>query len=79
VLYQMSNHALTCLSSLTLQHSYIGGNWKYLEYVALGSVALALPSLIVKAFRTIRRCKFDVNCLVSAFLLTLHFSSCIMN
>ena len=68
MLYQISNHhALTVSFLFRLTTSYIGGNWKYLEYVALGSVALALPSLIVKAFRTIRRCKFDVNCLVSFF------------
>ena len=40
-----------------------GGNWHYLKYVALGSVALGLPSIGIKAYHTLRRCKFDVNCL----------------
>ena len=70
VLYQISNHALNVSFLFHLTTSYIGGNWKYLEYAGLGSVALALPSLIVRAFRTIRRCKFDVNFLVSFSLLT---------
>ena len=51
-----------CLSSLK---SYIPGeNWHYLKWVALGSVALGLPSVAIKAFRTLRRYKFDVNCLI---------------
>lgn len=45
--------------------SLIGGNWIYLKYVALGSVALGLPSIAINAFRTQRRFKFDVNCMVS--------------
>lgn len=44
--------------------SFIGGNWEYLKYVALLSVAFGLPSIAVKAFRTLRRLHFDVNCMM---------------
>jgi len=44
--------------------SFIGGNWEYLKYVALLSVAFGLPSIAFKAFRTMRRCRFDVNCMM---------------
>jgi len=44
--------------------SFIGGNWEYLKYVALLSVAFGLPSIAIKAFRTMRRCRFDVNCMM---------------
>ena len=41
-----------------------GGNWDYLKYVALLSVAFGLPPIAMKAFRTLRRCHFDVNCMM---------------
>jgi len=44
--------------------SFIGGNWEYLKYLALLSVAFGLPSIAIKAFRTMRRCRFDVNCMM---------------
>ena len=44
--------------------SFIGGNWEYLKYVALLSVAFGLPPIAVKAFRTMRRLHFDVNCMM---------------
>ena len=44
--------------------SFIGGSWEYLKYVALLSVAFGLPSIAVKAFRTLRRHHFDVNCMM---------------
>jgi len=44
--------------------SMIGGNWEYLQYVALLSVALGLPSIAKKSYRTLRRWQFDVNCLM---------------
>jgi len=44
--------------------SLIGGNWDYLKYVALLSVAFGLPPIAVKAFCTLRRCHFDVNCMM---------------
>jgi len=44
--------------------SLIGGNWDYLKYMALLSVAFGLPPIVVKAFRTLRRCRFDVNCMM---------------
>lgn len=44
--------------------SFIGGSWEYLKYVALLSVAFGLPSIAVKAFRTLRRFHFDVNCMM---------------
>ena len=43
---------------------YIGGSWDYLKYVALLSVAFGLPHVAMKAFRTLRRCHFDVNCMM---------------
>lgn len=44
--------------------SYIGGSWEYLKYVALLSVAFGLPHIAMKAFKTLRRCHFDVNCMM---------------
>jgi len=44
--------------------SFIGGNWDYLKYVALLSVAFGLPPIGIKAFKTLRRCRFDVNCMM---------------
>ena len=44
--------------------SLIGGNWDYLKYVALLSVAFGLPPIAMKAYRTLRRCHFDVNCMM---------------
>jgi Cd2+/Zn2+-exporting ATPase len=44
--------------------SLIGGNWDYLKYVALLSVAFGLPPIAMKAFRTLRRLHFDVNCMM---------------
>mmetsp|Transcript_29767 Transcript_29767/g.63127 ORF Transcript_29767/g.63127 Transcript_29767/m.63127 type:complete len:1409 (+) Transcript_29767:67-4293(+) len=44
--------------------SFIGGNWDYLKYVALLSVAFGLPPIAVKAFKTLRRFRFDVNCMM---------------
>ncbi len=44
--------------------SFIGGSWEYLKYVALLSVAFGLPSIAGKAFRTLRRRHFDVNCMM---------------
>jgi hypothetical protein len=44
--------------------SYIGDSWDYLKYVALLSVAFGLPHVAMKAFRTLRRCHFDVNCMM---------------
>ncbi|KAL7547302.1 hypothetical protein ACHAWF_010623 [Thalassiosira exigua] len=44
--------------------SLIGNKWEYLKYVALLSVAFGLPPIAVKAFSTLRRCRFDVNCMM---------------
>lgn len=44
--------------------SLIGGNFEYLKYVALLSVAFGLPPIAIKAFKTLRRCHFDVNCMM---------------
>ena len=44
--------------------SLIGGNWEYLKYVAILSVAFGLPPIAVKAFATLRRFHFDVNCMM---------------
>lgn len=42
----------------------IGGNWEYLKYTGLLSVAFGLPTIAFKAFRTLRRGQFDTNCLM---------------
>eukprot|EP00569_Conticribra_weissflogii_P000080 CAMPEP_0171356732 /NCGR_PEP_ID=MMETSP0878-20121228/45878_1 /TAXON_ID=67004 /ORGANISM="Thalassiosira weissflogii, Strain CCMP1336" /LENGTH=1229 /DNA_ID=CAMNT_0011862759 /DNA_START=432 /DNA_END=4121 /DNA_ORIENTATION=- len=44
--------------------SYIGGKWIYLKYVGLLSVAFGLPPIALKAYRTLRRLHFDVNCMM---------------
>lgn len=44
--------------------SLIGGNWDYLKYVALLSVAFGLPHIGLKAFKTLKRCQFDTNVLM---------------
>ena len=49
--------------------SYIGGNWRHLKYAGLLSVAFGMPPVVIKAWRTVRRCQFDANCMmvVAAF------------
>jgi Zn2+/Cd2+-exporting ATPase len=49
--------------------SYVGGNWEYLKYVGLLSVAFGMPPVARKAWRTLRRWQFDANCMmvVAAF------------
>lgn len=37
---------------------------EYLKYVGLLSVCFGLPSIAIKAFRTLRRYQFDTNCLM---------------
>jgi copper chaperone CopZ len=44
--------------------SFIDGNWEYLKYAGLVSVAFGLPPIAMKASRTLRRCQFDANCLM---------------
>jgi len=44
--------------------SLVGGNWEYLKYVGLLSVAFGLPPIAVKAWRTMLRWQFDTNCLM---------------
>ena len=44
--------------------SFIGGNWAYLKYVALLSVAFGLPAIAQKAYRTLRQCRFDANAMM---------------
>ena len=44
--------------------SIIGGSWVYLEYLALLSVAFGLPPIAGKAFKCLRRRRFDVNCMM---------------
>jgi Cd2+/Zn2+-exporting ATPase len=44
--------------------SIIGGSWVYLEYLALLSVVFGLPPIAVKAFKCLRRRRFDVNCMM---------------
>lgn len=40
------------------------GNWKNLEYVALLSVALGIPTIAMKAISTLRHLQFDSNCMM---------------
>jgi len=40
------------------------GNWGYLKYVALVSVALGIPKIAVKAYLTMKRKQFDTNCMM---------------
>ncbi len=42
----------------------IGGSWKYLEYLALLSVAFGLPPIAVKAFKCLCCRHFDANCMM---------------
>lgn len=49
--------------------SAVGGNWEYLKYFGLLSVLFGLPPIAMKAFRTIRRCQFDSNCMMVAAAL----------
>jgi Cd2+/Zn2+-exporting ATPase len=44
--------------------SYIGGNWIYLEYCGIVSVLFGLPPVVGKAWRTLKRCQFDANCMM---------------
>jgi cation transport ATPase len=37
---------------------------EYLKYVALLSVSFGLPPIAIKAIRTLRRFRFDANCLM---------------
>ena len=50
--------------SLLANNPGMSENWDYLKYVALLSVAFGLPPIAVKAFKTLRRCRFDVNCMM---------------
>jgi len=45
--------------------SFIGGNWEYLKYVALLSVAFGLPPIAMKAAVSLRAYRFDINCLMT--------------
>eukprot|EP00544_Gedaniella_sp_CCMP2646_P007956 CAMPEP_0202486348 /NCGR_PEP_ID=MMETSP1361-20130828/4939_1 /ASSEMBLY_ACC=CAM_ASM_000849 /TAXON_ID=210615 /ORGANISM="Staurosira complex sp., Strain CCMP2646" /LENGTH=1321 /DNA_ID=CAMNT_0049115457 /DNA_START=9 /DNA_END=3974 /DNA_ORIENTATION=+ len=44
--------------------SLIGDNWEYIKWAALVSVVCGLPSIGIKAFRTLRRFQFDTNVLM---------------
>ena len=45
--------------------SYIpGGRWGHLSYVGVVGVIFGLPQIMKKAFRTLRRCQFDANCMM---------------
>eukprot|EP00547_Thalassionema_nitzschioides_P001762 CAMPEP_0194215920 /NCGR_PEP_ID=MMETSP0156-20130528/18048_1 /TAXON_ID=33649 /ORGANISM="Thalassionema nitzschioides, Strain L26-B" /LENGTH=1072 /DNA_ID=CAMNT_0038944565 /DNA_START=46 /DNA_END=3261 /DNA_ORIENTATION=+ len=44
--------------------SFVGGAWEYLKYAGLLSVLFGLPPVVLKAYRTIRRCQFDANCMM---------------
>lgn len=39
-------------------------NRKYLEYAGILSVVLGLPPVAMKAWRTVKRCQFDANCMM---------------
>ena len=49
--------------------TYIGGEWENLKYAGLFSVVFGMPPVIAKAWRTLKRCEFDANCMmvVAAF------------
>jgi Zn2+/Cd2+-exporting ATPase len=49
--------------------SYIGGDWEYLQYLGVLSVLFGMPPSAWKAWKTLRRCQFDANCMmvISAF------------
>ena len=55
---------LTFALALALAFSYIGGNWRYLKYLALVSFTLGVPFIAVKAYHSLRRLKCDTNVLV---------------
>ena len=44
--------------------SFIGGDWEYLKYFGLLSVLFGLPPVALKAWRTLKRCQFDANCMM---------------
>lgn len=44
--------------------SFVGGDWEYLKYFGLLSVAFGIPPVALKAWRTLRRCQFDANCMM---------------
>ena len=44
--------------------SYLGGKFTYLKYAGLFSVMFGLPPVAFKAWRTLRRCQFDANCMM---------------
>jgi len=44
--------------------SYIGGQWEYLTYAGLLSVLFGIPPVAIKAWRTVKRCQFDANCMM---------------
>uniref|UniRef100_A0A7S1V5S7 HMA domain-containing protein n=1 Tax=Grammatophora oceanica TaxID=210454 RepID=A0A7S1V5S7_9STRA len=45
--------------------SYGGGNYlDYFKYCGLFSVLFGIPPIALKAYRTIRRCQFDANCMM---------------
>ncbi len=58
------NTVLSGICWIVSMLSYIGGNWMHLKYVALFSVAFGLPPIALKAYRTLRRLHFDVNCMM---------------
>lgn len=59
------NVALSGILWIVSMLSFIGGNWEYLEYVALLSVAFGLPPIAMKGAASLRGCRFDVNCLMT--------------
>ena len=44
--------------------SYIGGNWEYLQYFGVLSVLFEIPPSALKAWRALRQCQFDANCMM---------------
>jgi len=44
--------------------SYIGGPWQYCKYAGILSVVFGLPPVARKAWKTVRRCEFDANCMM---------------
>lgn len=65
--------ALLVVSLLYLLAGTTGIGWlEYLKYVSLGSVALTLPNIMIKAFGALRQGVFDIH-----FLITLAVSGAI--
>lgn len=62
--YPKPTVVLSGLFWLVSMFSFIGGNWEYLKYVALLSVAFGIPGIAIKAVHTMRRFMFDTNCLM---------------